>query len=172
MHKPKAQSRARIELRRTLRAGRRDRAPKHRLVGGRYAVESRLGIGGMAEVVLARDPALDRLVALKLLAPALAVDPLFVERFRREATAIASLNHANVVVIHDHGMAEGQPFIAMEYVAGRTLKQLITDGAPLPPGRRAAMRLRRSPAWRLRMRSASSTATSSPRTSSCARTAR
>jgi serine/threonine-protein kinase len=102
------------------------------LVAGRYEVESRLGIGGMAEVVLARDTALGRQVALKLLAPALAADPVFVERFRREATAIASLNHAHVVVIYDHGMAGGQPYIAMEYVAGRTLKQLIRGGAPLP----------------------------------------
>src|SRR4051812_6574559 len=87
----------------------------------------------MAEVLLARDRALGRLVALKLLALALA-DPVLVERFRREATAIASLNHANVVVIYDHGIADGQPFIAMEYVAGRTLKQIIRDAAPLPPG--------------------------------------
>ncbi len=101
---------------------------------GRYEILSRLGVGGMAEVVLARDRALGRLVALKLLAPALAGDPLFVERFRREATAIASLNHPGVVVIYDHGVAEGQPYIAMEYVAGRTLKQIIGEGAPLAPG--------------------------------------
>jgi hypothetical protein len=100
---------------------------------GRYEIRSRLGIGGMAEVVLARDTALGRLVALKLLAPALAGEPAFVERFRREATAIASLNHANVVVIYDHGVADGQPYIAMEYVPGRTLKQIVTDGAPLSP---------------------------------------
>ena len=100
---------------------------------GRYEVRSRLGVGGMAEVVLARDTALGRLVALKLLAPGLAADPIFVERFRREATAIASLNHANVVVIYDHGVADGQPYIAMEYVAGRTLKELITCSAPLAP---------------------------------------
>ncbi|MDX6629226.1 MAG: eukaryotic-like serine/threonine-protein kinase, partial [Gaiellales bacterium] len=107
--------------------------PQEPLVAGRYRVEARLGIGGMAEVVLARDTALRRPVALKLLAPALAGDPVFVERFRREATAIASLSHANVVVIYDHGMAEGQPFIAMEYVSGRTLKQIITARAPLAP---------------------------------------
>jgi beta-lactam-binding protein with PASTA domain len=101
---------------------------------GRYEILSRLGLGGMAEVFLARDTALCRLVALKLLAPALAADPVFVERFRREATAIASLNHANVVVIYDHDVADGQPYIAMEYVAGRTLKQIMTDSAPLPPG--------------------------------------
>ena len=101
---------------------------------GRYEILSRLGVGGMAEVVLARDRALGRLVALKLLAPALAGDPMFVERFRREATAIASLNHPGVVVIYDHGVADGQPYIAMEYVAGRTLKQIIADNAPLAPG--------------------------------------
>ena len=101
---------------------------------GRYEILSRLGVGGMAEVVLARDRALGRLVALKLLAPALAGDPMFVERFRREATAIAALNHPGVVVIYDHGVADGQPYIAMEYVAGRTLKQIIADNAPLAPG--------------------------------------
>jgi hypothetical protein len=100
------------------------------LFAGRYETESRLGIGGMAEVLLARDTALGRRVALKLLAPQLAADPVFVERFRREATAIASLNHPNVIVIYDHGVADGQPFIAMEYVPGRTLKELITTGAP------------------------------------------
>ena len=102
-----------------------------RLFAGRYATESRLGVGGMAEVLLARDTALGRRVALKLLAPQLAADPIFVERFRREATAIASLNHPNVIVIYDHGVADGQPFIAMEYVPGRTLKEVTTAGAPL-----------------------------------------
>ena len=101
------------------------------LFAGRYETELRLGIGGMAEVLLARDLALGRRVALKLLAPQLAADPVFVERFRREATAIASLNHPNVIVIYDHGVADGQPFIAMEYVPGRTLKEVITVGAPL-----------------------------------------
>ena len=106
-----------------------DGAPQ--LFAGRYETESRLGIGGMAEVLLARDTALGRRVALKLLAPQLAADPTFVERFRREATAIASLNHPNVIVIYDHGVADGQPFIAMEYVPGRTLKEVITVGGPL-----------------------------------------
>jgi serine/threonine-protein kinase len=102
------------------------------MFAGRYEIQSRLGSGGMAEVLLARDRGLGRLVALKLLAPALA-DPTLVERFRREATAIASLNHPNVVVIYDHGVADEQPFIAMEYVDGRTLKQIIGDRAPLAP---------------------------------------
>lgn len=101
------------------------------LFAGRYEIGSRLGIGGMAEVLLARDTELGRRVALKLLAPRLTADPVFVERFRREANAIASLNHPNVIVIYDHGVAEGQPFIAMEYVPGRTLKDVIAVGAPL-----------------------------------------
>ena len=109
------------------------RAPGQRGALGRYEVESLLGVGGMAEVVLARDSALGRPVALKLLAPALVADPVFVERFRREANAIAALNHPNVVVVYDHGVAEGQPFIAMEYVPGRTVKQIIAQGAPLSP---------------------------------------
>ena len=111
------------------------RAERHgaRLFAGRYEVRSRLGLGGMAEVVLARDQVLGRLVALKLLAPALAADPVFVERFRREATAVASLNDPNVVVVYDHGVVDGQPFIAMEYIPGQTLKELIAEGAPMPP---------------------------------------
>jgi serine/threonine-protein kinase len=88
----------------------------------------------MAEVVVARDTTLGRRVALKLLPPALAADPVFVERMRREATAIASLNHPNVVVIYDHGVDDGLPFMAMEYVQGGTLKALITSDAPLAAG--------------------------------------
>jgi eukaryotic-like serine/threonine-protein kinase len=107
------------------------------MFAGRYEIQSRLGSGGMAEVLLARDRGLGRLVALKLLAPSLA-DPTLVERFRREATAIASLNHPNVVVIYDHGVADEQPFIAMEYVDGRTLKQIIGELAPLAPDDAAA----------------------------------
>ena len=130
----------------------------------RYEIRSRLGIGGMAEVVLARDRALGRLVALKLLAPALAADPAFVERFRREATAIASLNHPSVVVIYDHGVADGQPYIAMEYVPGRTLKQIITTARRSAPGRRhRVMRVRRWTGSRRPMPSASCIATSSRR---------
>jgi hypothetical protein len=110
-----------------------ERSDGARLFAGRYEVRSRLGVGGMAEVMLARDQVLGRLVALKLLAPALAADPVFVERFRREATAVASLNHPNVVVVYDHGVADGQPFIAMEYIPGRTLKQVIDEGAPMLP---------------------------------------
>ncbi len=111
-----------------------EHAREARTIAGRYQVDSRLGMGGMAEVLLARDVELGRLVALKLLAPALAADPVFVERFRREATAIASLNNTNVVVVYDHGVTDGQPFIVMEYVAGRTLKQIITGNAPLSAG--------------------------------------
>src|SRR6478609_5605183 len=92
------------------------------MFAGRYEIQSRLGSGGMAE---------------KLLAPSLA-DPTLVERFRRESTAIASLNHPNVVVIYDHGVADEQPFIAMEYVDGRTLKQIIGELAPLAPDDAAA----------------------------------
>ena len=112
----------------------RGAADTRQLFANRYETEHRLGIGGMAEVVLARDSALGRRVALKLLAPQLAADPVFVERFRREATAIASLNHPNVIVVYDHGVADGQPFIAMEYVPGRTLKHVIADAAPFAAG--------------------------------------
>lgn len=104
------------------------------LIAGRYRFERRLGMGGMAEVVLATDLRLRRRVALKLLAPALASDPVFVERFRREAVGAASLNHPNIVAVYDHGDADGRPFIAMEYVEGETLKELVLrEGALAEP---------------------------------------
>ncbi len=104
-------------------------------VDGRYKVLSRLGAGGMADVYLAEDEQLGRKVALKLLHRRFAEDPGFVERFRREAQAAAGLQHQNVVGVYDRGDFDGTYYIAMEYVAGRTLKQLIRDEAPLEPVR-------------------------------------
>jgi eukaryotic-like serine/threonine-protein kinase len=101
------------------------------IVDGRYKVLSRLGSGGMADVFLAEDQQLGRKVALKLLLRRFAEDPGFVERFRREAQAAAGLQHPNVVSVYDRGSYEGTYYIAMEYLAGRTLKQLIRDEAPL-----------------------------------------
>jgi serine/threonine-protein kinase len=103
------------------------------LVDGRYRVISRLGAGGMADVVLAEDEQLGRKVALKLLHRRFAEDPDFVERFRREAQAAASLQHPNVVQVYDRGGYDGIYYIAMEYLPGRSLKQLIRDEAPLDP---------------------------------------
>src|SRR5437588_4577927 len=103
------------------------------LIDGRYRVMSRLGAGGMADVFLAEDQQLGRKVALKLLHRRFAEDPDFVERFRREAQAAAGLQHPNVVSVFDRGAYDGTYYIAMEYLPGRSLKQLIRQEAPLDP---------------------------------------
>src|SRR5580692_3674801 len=105
------------------------------LIDGRYRVVRRLGTGGMADVFLADDQQLGRKVALKLLHRRFAEDPGFVERFRREAQAAAGLQHPNVVGVYDRGAYDGTYYIAMEYLPGRTLKQLIREDAPLDPVR-------------------------------------
>jgi serine/threonine-protein kinase len=103
------------------------------IVDNRYKVLSRLGAGGMADVFLAEDQQLGRKVALKLLHRRFAEDPDFVERFRREAQAAAGLQHPNVVSVYDRGSFEDTYYIAMEYLPGRSLKQLIRQEAPLDP---------------------------------------
>ena len=103
------------------------------LIDGRYRVVRRLGTGGMADVFLAEDQQLGRKVALKLLHRRFAEDPGFVERFRREAQSAAGLQHQNVVSVYDRGEFEDTYYIAMEYLPGRSLKQLIRDEAPLDP---------------------------------------
>src|SRR6201989_2079207 len=103
------------------------------IVDNRYKVLSRLGAGGMADVFLAEDQQLGRKVALKLLHRRFAADPDFVERFRREAQAAAGLQHPNVVSVYDRGNFEDTYYIAMEYLPGRSLKQLIRQEAPLEP---------------------------------------
>ena len=105
------------------------------LIDGRYRVLSRLGAGGMAEVFLAEDQQLGRKVALKLLHRRFSEDPGFVERFRREAQSAAGLQHPNVVSIYDRGSVDDTYYIAMEYLPGRSLKQLIRQEAPLDPVR-------------------------------------
>ena len=105
------------------------------IIDGRYRVLHRLGAGGMADVYLAQDEQLDREIALKLLHRRFAEDPGFVERFRREAQAAASLQHPNVVSVFDRGSFESTYYIAMEYLQGRTLKRLIREEAPLETGR-------------------------------------
>jgi beta-lactam-binding protein with PASTA domain/predicted Ser/Thr protein kinase len=105
------------------------------LIDGRYRVERRLGTGGMADVFLVEDQQLGRKIALKLLHRRFAEDPAFVERFRREAQAAAGLQHSNIVGIYDRGEYDGTYYIAMEYVPGRTLKELIIQEAPLDPVR-------------------------------------
>jgi serine/threonine-protein kinase len=95
------------------------------VLNDRYEIESRIGRGGMADVLLARDLLLDRPVAIKVLFAEFATDPNFVERFRREAQAAANLNHPNIVGVYDWGKYGGTYFIAMEYVQGRTLADIV-----------------------------------------------
>ncbi|MGB2953014.1 MAG: serine/threonine-protein kinase [Gaiellaceae bacterium] len=91
-----------------------------------YHIEGLLGRGGMSEVYRASNPRLDNTIALKLLARELAGDQLFRERFIRESRLAASLNHPNVVPIFDAGECDGRPYIAMRYVEGPDLKELLT----------------------------------------------
>ena len=106
------------------------------IFAGRYRLERKLGGGGMADVWLAEDQELGRKVAIKMLHDRYANDTQFVERFRREATHAAGLSHPNVVSIFDRGEAGGSYFIVMEYVEGRTLKELIVTRGPCPVARR------------------------------------
>jgi multidrug efflux pump subunit AcrA (membrane-fusion protein)/predicted Ser/Thr protein kinase len=92
-----------------------------------------IGKGGMGAVYKARQPALDRLVALKILPPQAAGGAGFAERFNREARALAKLNHPNIVAVHEFGQAGGSPFFIMEFVDGLTLRQLEQAGR-LSPG--------------------------------------
>ncbi|MFP5318480.1 MAG: Stk1 family PASTA domain-containing Ser/Thr kinase [Acidimicrobiia bacterium] len=108
-----------------------------RVFSDRYEIVRHLARGGMAEVYLAHDRLLDRPVALKVLFPEFASDRSFVERFRREARAAANLNHPNIVSIYDWGEEGGTYFIVMEYVDGRTLREVIRADGPLHPTRAA-----------------------------------
>ncbi len=98
-------------------------------IAGRYRLEGRLGIGGMATVHLAFDQRLERYVAIKLLAEHLADDPTFVSRFRREALSAARLVHPNIVQVFDFGLDESQHqhFIVMEHVPGHSCAELLRD---------------------------------------------
>jgi serine/threonine-protein kinase len=102
-----------------------------RLLGKRYEILERIGGGGMAVVYRARCTYLNRTVAIKVLRPQFTTDEEFVRRFRREAEAAASLSHPNIVSVYDVGQEDGTHYIVMEYVAGRTLKDLIRARGPL-----------------------------------------
>ena len=95
---------------------------------GKYEILREIGRGGFAIVYEARNVALDRTVALKVLHPHWSADPSFATRFQREARAAANLRHPNIVTVHDAGEADGQLYIAMEYLPGRTLQQLLEEG--------------------------------------------
>src|SRR5215204_3820165 len=106
------------------------------VLGDRYTLLDVLGDGGMARVYLSRDGVLGRNVALKVLRERYAEDEDFGERFRREAKNAASLNHPGVVQVYDQGRSEeGTYYMAMEYVPGGTLKELIARRAPWTPTR-------------------------------------
>jgi eukaryotic-like serine/threonine-protein kinase len=103
------------------------------VVDGRYRILERVGSGGMADVFVAEDLQLGRNVALKILHRRYAEDREFVERFRREASSAAGLNHQHVVSVYDRGEYDGTYYIAMEYLDGRSLKQLVQHEGPLAP---------------------------------------
>lgn len=99
--------------------------PAGTVFNDRYEIQQRVGRGGMADVFLARDLLLNRQVAIKVLFPEFATDPSFVERFRREAQAAANLNHPNIVGVYDWGRQANTYFMAMEFVNGRTLADIL-----------------------------------------------
>jgi eukaryotic-like serine/threonine-protein kinase len=101
------------------------------LIGGRYEIEKLVGTGGMSSVYRARDTVLERRVALKVLHEQFADDSEYVERFRREARAIAALNHPNIVTVIDRGEFEGRQFIVFEHIPGENLKELVEREGPL-----------------------------------------
>jgi serine/threonine protein kinase len=103
------------------------------IIDERYRVISRLGSGGMADVYLAQDQLLGREMAVKVLHHHFAEDHEFVERFKREASSAAALSHPNIVGIFDRGQWDGTYYIAMEYVAGRSLKTIVREQGPLDP---------------------------------------
>src|ERR671933_1200973 len=105
-----------------------------RVVDGRYAVTARIARGGMATVYLALDRRLDRQVALKVMHAHLGDDPQFTARFIREARAAARLSHPGVVAVFDQGEDDGLLYLAMEYLQGRTLRQVLGELGVLTPG--------------------------------------
>ena len=102
-----------------------------RLIANRYQLLESVGQGGMADVYKAMDTILNRIVAIKILRGELADDPMTLLRFQREASAASKLSHPNVVDVYDVGESEGRHYIVMEYVRGRTLKQLIAQRGAL-----------------------------------------
>ena len=99
---------------------------------GPYRVEDRIGAGGMGVVYRALDEALQRQVALKTLLPALAADPEFVARFKREAQSAAALNHPNITQIYTIGQEGSVPFFAMELIRGRSLEAILREKGAIP----------------------------------------
>ncbi len=106
-----------------------------RVLSGRYRIIRPLASGGMARVFLAEDLRLQRQVAVKVIHPHLAEDAAFIDKFRREAVMAAGLNHPNLVNIFDQGTDAGAPYLVMEYVSGRTLRDVLNEFGSLPATR-------------------------------------
>jgi eukaryotic-like serine/threonine-protein kinase len=104
-----------------------------RLLAGRYRLDRQIARGGMAEVWLGTDTFLDRPVAIKVLKPQLANDPVVAERFRREALACAGLNHANIVAVYDSVEDKGRQAVVMQYIEGKSLRELLDRRKRLGP---------------------------------------
>ena len=111
----------------------------YEVLAGRYELHRQLATGGSADVFLARDQLLNRPVAVKILNATLSEDEAFVERLRKEAQIVASLNHQNIVGVFDQGEQDGAPFIVMEYVDGRSLAEILRNEGRLHPDRAATI---------------------------------
>src|SRR5215468_5686737 len=109
------------------------------LLGGRYRIMGRLARGGMATVYQARDERLERTVAVKIIHPDHASDPEFLDRLTDEAKTVAQLAHPYVVAVYDQGTHEGAPYLVMEYVRGRTLREVLADRRRLDPSESLAI---------------------------------
>lgn len=109
------------------------------VLGGRYILREVLGAGGMATVWRARDEVLGRDVAVKVLSPQYAADPGYLARFQREARHAAGLSHPRLVTVFDSGVDAAMPFIVMELVAGRTLRQVLDETGLLPAAEAAGI---------------------------------
>src|SRR5881394_1132570 len=126
----------------TTRAPRRARGPMvGDVIAGRYELVELVGSGGMSSVYRAHDRLLERDVALKVLHSHFLDDEEYVERFRREARAVAQLSHPNIVTVIDRGESDGHQYIVFEYVDGENLKELIRRVGPLPVRRAVELAL-------------------------------
>ena len=107
-----------------------------RVLGDRYELGAMIGTGGMSDVYIANDLRLHREVAIKVLRSDLARDPAFVNRFNKEALSVAALNHPGIVAVYDSGKEETpsgvMPYIVMEFVEGKTLREIIHQGERFP----------------------------------------
>ena len=143
------------------------------VLSDRYRLDAKLGSGGMSTVYLARDETLQRWVAAKVLHREISDQPDQIERFSREARAVAQVSHPNVVAVIDAGEDAGRPYIVFEFVEGQTLKERIESArAGCRSTRPRRTRSRSAAASPRRTRGCWSTATSSPRTSSSTREGR